>query len=146
RSGPTDRYPMNSWTHRALPLLAALLLATPGTAQPPKALDHLTAYFGYQKLAGEPANLDAIADRTHRVTQAKGSAKTASRALEPTQLISKYEAADPEALYVISFQTLMTYELNQARFSVQTFEPGRVLVLDPFGRGSAHPMPANFAG
>jgi len=131
---------------RTLLLFAVLTLAIPGAAQQPKTLDHLTAYFIYSKLSGEPINLEAIADQTQRVGQARGFGRVAVRALEVSQLKAKFEAADPEAPYVISFQTLMTYELNQARFSVQTFEPGRVLVLNPFGPGSAHPMPASFAG
>lgn len=126
-------------------LILALLFATPwltapAWAQQPKPLDDLTAFFIYHKLTGEPVDFDDLASRTVKVRQAGQFDKAKVQAAEAAALRAKFEAADPEAVYAIALQTRLTYQMNNRGFVVELFEPGRVLILDPFNARAAHPM------
>jgi len=118
-----------SWPFQEPIAVAAAKLppAGEGTAK----IDDFKAFFLYHKLSGEPIDYDAIGPMLDKVARAGQFDKANVMAEEINRLKAGYAAADPEATYALRVGTSLKYDLENERFGIEIFEPGRHMLYQP---------------
>ncbi len=128
----------------AWPLQEPIAIAAaeiPAAGETTNKIDDLTVFNLYHKLAGEPIDFEGIAGMLQNVARAGQFEKANVQAAEVAKMKARYEATDPEATYSVRVRSNLKYELEQERFEIELFEPGRHLLyrpLDTLGVDSRH--------
>lgn len=109
-------------------------------------IDDLKVFYIYHKLSGEPIDYDAIGPMLDKVARAGQFDKETVMAEEIAKLKSGYAAADPDATYTLRVRTNLKYDLDQERFAIEMFEPGRHMLYQPMNalfssRNATHARP-----
>ncbi len=99
-----------------------------------KPIDDWTAVYLYHKLSGEPLDVEAIAQGVDRVRRANNFDRPELLKKETNRIQAEYDAADPEATYLIRVGTNATYEHDKERFAIGVFEPGVFIDFQPYRR------------
>ncbi len=119
----------------ALAFAAMLSLASGAStaaAQQAKPIDHMTAFMVYHKLSGEPIDYDEIVRQLLRVQSRPPQQRAQLHAQRVAELQRAYEAADPEATYVLATQTRLRYAHGSGRIEVPLFTGDVVIQMNPF--------------
>ena len=106
----------------------------PAAGKDAERIDDFKVFYLYHKLSGEPIDYDAIGPLLDKVARAGQFDKANVMAEEIAQLKAGYAAADPEATYALRVGTNLKYDLENERFVVDMFEPGRHLLYQPMNR------------